>query len=147
MSLEQWLQTGSLLRHDPTVAEIRQLFEVADRDIGDASVVGLSADCRFNLGYNAGLQLCVIALHASGFKTAKGQGHHLTTINALDLCMGDSYKNTKVYLSRCNRLRSQGIYDRVGVVQERDAVELLATVKTLRRDVSEWLQKNHADLC
>jgi hypothetical protein len=147
MSLEQWLQTGSLLRHEPTLAGIRQHFEVVDRDLADAAVTGLSSDCRFNLAYNAGLQLCAIALHANGFKAAKGGGHHFTTINALDLCVGDSLKDTKVYLSRCNRLRSQGIYDRVGVVQETDAVELLATIKTLRRDVQEWLQKSHPDLC
>jgi len=147
MSLEQWLQTGGLLRHEPTVAEIRQLLEVVDRDIRDANATPLSADCRFNLAYNAGLQLCAIALHATGFKAAKGGGHHHITINALDLCLGASFKDTKIYLSQCSRLRSQGIYDRVGVVQERDASELLSTVTNLWRDVHQWLQDNHPELC
>lgn len=147
MSLEKWLPTGSLLRHEATIAEIRQLFDVVDRDISDASLKGLSADGKFTLAYNAALQLCTIVLHASGYKAAKGGGHHNTTINALDECMGEAHRETKFYLSRCNRQRSQGIYDRVGVVQESDAADLLETAKSLRQDVKEWLKKNHAELC
>ena len=46
MSLQQWLQNGWLQRDETTVAEIQQLFQVVDRDLGDALVTGLSADGR-----------------------------------------------------------------------------------------------------
>ena len=76
MSLEEWLRNAWLQRNEPTVAQIRQLLQVVDRDISDAQAAGLSADGRFQHAYDAALQLCMIALLASGYRVRKGQGHH-----------------------------------------------------------------------
>lgn len=71
MSLQNWLQIGHLTNHQATVAEVKNLLGVVDREIADASVAGLSDDGRFTHAYDAALQLCKLALHASGFEVAK----------------------------------------------------------------------------
>jgi len=53
MSLERWLRNGWLQRNEPTLAEIRQLLQVVDRDISDAQAKGLSADGCFQHAYDA----------------------------------------------------------------------------------------------
>ena len=42
MSLQNWLQIGHLIKHQATVAEVRSLLGVVDRELADASVAGLS---------------------------------------------------------------------------------------------------------
>jgi len=47
------------------------LFGVADRDLRDCQVRGLSADWRLNIAYNAALQIATVALAAAGYRAAK----------------------------------------------------------------------------
>ncbi|MBI4304112.1 MAG: hypothetical protein HY665_07235 [Chloroflexi bacterium] len=59
MTLNDWLGRGWLVRHRPDRREIRELLAVADRDIADAQVKGISIDTRLSIAYNAALQLAV----------------------------------------------------------------------------------------
>ena len=143
MSLETW---SSLTPHDPTVAEIQQLFDVVGRDLADASK-DVSPDTRFNLAYNAALQLCTIALYAEGLETnRKVKGHHSTTINSLPHTLGEEQRKAHVFLSRCSRQRGQALYERVGVVNQKDADDLVETARKLRADTIEWLKRRHPAL-
>ncbi len=143
MSLET---SSSLIPHDPTIAEIQQLFEVVDRNLQDASK-DVSPDLRFTVAYGAALQLCTIALYAAGFKTKRGAGgHHALAINSLVETLGQSQKETRIYLSRCSNRRHLIEYERVGVVSARDANELHQTARKLRTDVLDWLKRRHPDL-
>jgi hypothetical protein len=146
MSLEQWLQNGWLQRDETTVAEIQQRFQVVDRDLGDARATGLSADGRFQHAYDATLQLCVIALRASGYRVRKGQGHHKYAIDSLRLTLGDRWAEMSDHIERCSRLRGQAMYDRIGVVNDADARDLIDAAGRLRTDVIDWLTFHHPDL-
>ena len=146
MSLENWLQSGYLLEHTATVAEVQKRFALVTRELSDAGVTGLSPDGQFAHAYDAAYQLCTIALHASGFEVAKGKGHHAYTINSLPLSMGVNQKETMIYLSKCSHLRSQSIYDHVGVVSAVDAQELMEAAEALRISVIDWLRAMHSNL-
>jgi len=146
MSLEQWFQNGWLQRSDPTVAGIQRLIQVVDRDLHDAQAQGLSADGRFQHAYDAALQLCMIALKASGYAVKKGHSHHKYGIDSLRHTMGNRWSATADQIERCSRLRGQAIYDQVGVVREEDATDLLQTAEQLRTDVIVWLKANHSNL-
>jgi hypothetical protein len=146
MSLEQWLRNGWLKPFDATIAEMQQLLEVVDRDLSDAQARGLSADGRFQHSYDAALQLCMIALKASGYAVTKGQGHHKNGIDSLRHTLGSRWAETADHIERCSRKRAQAVYERVGVVSEQDATELLDTARQLRTDVIEWLNEYHPQL-
>lgn len=146
MSLKQWLQNGWLQQDETTVAEIQQLFQVVDRDLGDAQATGLSADGRFQHAYDAALQLCMIALRASGYRVRKGQGHHKYGIDSLRHTLGDQWAEMSDHIERCSRLRGQAMYDRIGVVSEVDAQDLINTARQLRTDVISWLTSHHPEL-
>ncbi len=144
MTLEQWLQINKWLRrNETTLAEIQQLFQVVDRDLGDAGIRGLSADGRFQHAYDAALQLCSIALRASGYQVAKGQGHHKYTIDSLRYTLGEKWAPIANHIEVCSRQRGLVMYERIDVVSQKDADDLLSTAKQLKADVVDWLKKNH----
>ena len=143
MSLEEWCRNQWLQRSEPTLPEIQQLFRLVDRCLSDAQAQGLSADGRFQHAYEAALQLCVIALRASGFRVSKGQGHHKRAIDSLRYSLGQQWSDTADHIERCSRLRGQTVYERVDVVSGKDADDLLSTATQLRIDVLAWLSANH----
>src|SRR5258708_11461373 len=132
MRLQNWSQIGHLINHQATVAEVRNLLGVVDRDLGDASVAGLSADGRFIHAYDAGLLLCKLALHASGFELQKrAPGHHSHWINSLEFTLGKEQKATLIHLSKSSNLRHTSLYNQTGVDQKQDADDLLETARQL----------------
>jgi hypothetical protein len=136
MTLQNWLQTGQLINHQPTVAEVRNLLGVVNREIGDAGVPGLSDDGRFTHAYDGALLPCKLALHASGFEVQKrAAGHHSLWINSLEFTLGGTHKETLIHLSKSSKLRHTVLYDHSGAVEKQDADELLATAQQLRADV------------
>lgn len=147
MSLQNWLQIGHLTNHQATVAEVRNLLGVVDRDLADASATGLSDDGRFNHSYDAALLLCKLALHASGFEVQKrAPGHHALWINSLEFTLGQAHKGMLIHLSKSSKQRHTSLYDHAGVVQKQDADDLLDAARQLRADVLNWLHSQHPTL-
>src|SRR5438034_10640918 len=104
MSLQNWLQIGHLINHQATVAEVRILLGVVDRELADAGVAGLSDDGRFTHAYDAALLLCKLALHVDGFEVQKrAPGHHSFWINSLEFTLGKEHKATLIHLSKSSK--------------------------------------------
>jgi|SRR5579871_2174084 len=147
MSLQIWLEKGHVTKFQATVAEVRSLLGVIDREIADASVAGLSEEGRFTHAYDAALLLCKLALHASGFQLHKrAPGHHSLWINSLEFTLGAGQKSTLIHLSKSSNLRHTSLYNQTGVVQKQDADDLLETARNLRTDVLAWLHAQHPTL-
>jgi len=146
MSLEEWKRIHWLKESVPTLAEITQLFAVVDREISDASISGLSVDGQYMHAYDAALNLCTIALRSSGYAVMKGQGHHKKTIEALPHCLGKDYSEVADFIEVASRQRGQAMYDRTGVVEQKDAADLLQTAIDLRAAVIQWLGREHPKL-
>jgi hypothetical protein len=147
MSLQNWLQIGHLINHQTTVAEVRNLLGVVDRELADSSVAGLSDDGRFTHAYDAALLLCKLALHASGYEVQKrAPGHHSLWINSLQYTLGEAHQATLIHLSKSSKLRHTSLYDHAGVAQKQDADDLLDAARQLRADVLNWLRSHHPAL-
>jgi hypothetical protein len=61
MSLELWKQNGWLREHETSLDEIGNILALVERDLADAAREEVSLDWRFNIAYNAGLQLATVA--------------------------------------------------------------------------------------
>ncbi|MEQ1902575.1 MAG: hypothetical protein ABL888_00150 [Pirellulaceae bacterium] len=146
MSLEEWFRNSWLTKANPNKSEIVQLLEVADRDLADGQVVGVSVDGRYVHLYEAALALCSVALRACSYQVKKGQGNHKRTIESLPLTLGNEYSKIADQIDTASRLRGQAQYDRSGVVSESDVKELLAIVVELRSKITIWLKDNYPSL-
>lgn len=144
MSLSVWAKAGWLKPHKPTKPQIAAIFGVVDRDLED-SKQSLSPDGRFNIAYNAALQLCAIVLLAEGWKPDKLNAHH-RTIAALPLILGAERQDDADYLDTCRAKRNGLEYDAAGKVTAAEAKELRAFALELRETVIDWLAEQHPQL-
>jgi len=88
----------------------------------------------------------MIPLRTAGYEVCKGESRHKRAIDSLRYTLGETYAETADYLDRCSRQRGQAMYERIGVVSETDADELLHSAEQLRVDVVLWLKTNHPAL-
>ena len=146
MTLEEWLKENKLKAHKTSPKEIQSLFKVIDRDIADAGITATSADRRFATAYNAALQLATVVLLASGYRVTASKGHHYITLASLPLTMGKSAMARSNYLNVCRQARNKTDYDRAGVTEEYEVVELLEEVIQFRQDVLDWLKEHYFEL-
>jgi hypothetical protein len=111
-------------RHTPSRYELDGLCAVVARDLSDAQVPGLSADRQFATAYNAVLQLAKMAIACAGYRVV-GQGHHVTTFEAVKLAMGHRVASLANYFETCRRKRNMLDYDMANVATGTEVRELL----------------------
>lgn len=144
MTFSDWRKSAGAAPHQSTRDEIRALLGVADRDLRDSDVSGLSPDSQLGLAYNAALQLATAALAASGFRVAR-EAKHLRTIESLAYTIRLDASAIR-RLDAFRRKRNVSDYERAGATSEREAGEMKRLARELRTKVLAWLKANHATL-
>lgn len=144
MSLEDWLRNGWLVEHKTSPAEIAELLAIADRDLTDCQVQGLSPDWRLNIAYNAALQAATAALAACGYRAAR-EAHHYRVIQSLVLTMGMDASLVRQF-DLFRKKRNIGGYERAGTVSDQEAKEMIALAERIRAEVRDWLASRHPAL-
>jgi hypothetical protein len=144
MSLNEWLEKGWVKAHRAAPLEIRNLLQIADRDIRQSRVQGLDNDTRLSLSYNAALQCCAAALSAAGYRASHGAYHyHLIQSLAFTLKPESSLINT---LDKFRQKRNISEYERAGAVSEKEADRMLQIAEDIRDKVESWLRSNYPEL-
>lgn len=132
------------MEHQTSPREVADLLGVADRDLRDCQVSGLSADWRLNIAYNAALQVATVALAATGYRAAK-DAHHYRVIQSLSYTIGAG-ANRIAQFEQFRKKRNIGGYERAGSISDREANEMASLARDLRQRVQEWLGANHPQL-
>lgn len=138
MSLDDYQRNGWIQQAEVRPQELQQLMEVVERDIGQCQVAGLGAEWRFDIAYNAALQMAVVALGSRGFR-AERVNKHQRSIECLEFTLGLGKREVD-FLDRCRRKRHVAVYERVDAVSDAEADELTAFVKKLRDRVRKSLK-------
>ena len=144
MSLESWLRNGWLLSHRSSASEVQSLLALADRDLADAEVQGLSADWKFSIAYNGALQSATAALAAAGYRASR-EAHHYRVLQSLEYTIGAELTLRRL-LDHARKKRNIGGYEQAGAVTDGEALEMVQTARELRHRVEEWLRSKHPDL-
>jgi hypothetical protein len=140
------LAKGALQTHKSSAKEIAGLLALADRNLADAGIGGLSAEGRFQFAYNAALAMATAALHAAGYRTSSNvAGHHAVTIESLQHTIGADAALARK-LDAFRRKRNRVAYDAPAAVSAKEAAEMLALARQLRHDGEAWLRARHAAL-
>lgn len=129
-----------------STAEVKSLLAVAERQLEDASVAGVSADGRFAWAYEAALQLATVVIRASGRRLPARPGHHRSTFKEVPRLLGDEVEATARYFETCRRKRNMLTYHSAGVVTADQADELVREVRAFREAVVGWLAREHPGL-
>ena len=130
----------------PSTKEIAGLLALADRNLADAGIRGLSAEGRFQFAYDAALAMATAALHAAGYRTNSNiPGHHAVTVESLQRTIGVDATLVRK-LDAFRRKRNRVSYDAPAAVSAKEAADMLALAAQLRRDVEAWMRTKHAAL-
>jgi hypothetical protein len=145
MSLEKWGEYGWLKAEPTSRDEIKSLLTIVDRDLKDAEVEAVSEDRRFEAAFNAARTAANIALRASGYRTSTQAGHHVKTIESLELTIkADSKLIQKMKV--LSKKRNATSYDSAGNVTKQELDLAVKTATELKTKVLAWLQKSHPQL-
>lgn len=144
MSLEFWKLNGWLREYKTSAQEVAGVLNLVERDLADASREEISTDWRYNIAYNAALQLATVVLYAAGYRAGRGESKHYRVIQALPLVMGSQFSPKRDYLDNCRRKRNVSEYDAAGTISVKEAEDLLRTVKEFKVEVETWLTENHS---
>ena len=145
MSLEKWAEYGWLKPEPSSRDEIRSLLTIVDRDLKDANVAALSEDRRFEAAFSAARTSANIALRASGYRTAIQAGHHIKTIESLELTIKADARLIQ-RMKTLSKKRNATSYDSAGNVSEQELQIAMRTAIELHREVVAWLRENHPEL-
>jgi hypothetical protein len=129
-------------RHTTSRHELDGLRAVVARDLSDAQVPGLSTDRPFATAYNAVLQLAKMAIACAGYRVV-GQGHHVTTFEAVKLAMGRMVASLASYFETCRRKRNMLDYDMANVATDTEVRELLEKAHAFRQLVEQWMAQQY----
>jgi hypothetical protein len=144
MTLENLIGKG--LQHEPYSAEeIRRLCLKIATKLADAQNVDISLDSRFDLAYEALLQIGLAALRANGLRPDSRGGHHVMALQTLDTTI--NYPREKLrLLDIFRRQRAAGLYDGSFEPSEAEVQALLAALTELKAHFENWLSNKHPDL-
>jgi len=145
MSLGKWAEYGWLRAEATSSEEIADLLGIVRRDLHDARVGAISEDRRFEAAFNAARTLANVALRACGYRAATQLGHHLKTIESLELTMqADPRLIQKMRVF--SKKRNATSYDSAGNVSDQELEEAIRVADELQRSVTVWLRENHPEL-
>src|SRR5919109_3589612 len=138
MSWQQLLANHRVQTHVTSRRELAGLRAIVERDLKDARVPGLSTDRQFATAYNAVLQLAKMAIACAGYRVV-GQGHHVTTFEAVELAMGRTVAPLASYFETCRRKRNMLDYDMANVATDTEVRELLEKAHVFQQLVEQWI--------
>jgi HEPN domain-containing protein len=145
MSLRKWAEYGWLKAEPTSRDEIKSLLTIVKRDLKDANVAMISEDRRFGAAFNAARTAANVALRASGYRTSTQAGHHVKTIESLELTIKADSKLIQK-MKTLSKKRNATSYDSAGNVSKQELELAIKTAGELHREVLAWLEKNHPQL-
>ena len=144
MNLENWLNKKWIMKYNTSAVDIAQLLHICDRDLEKAELIELGSDWRLSIAHNAAVQAAKAALAAIGYR-ARNEGQHYLVLQSLAFTIKTDASTIK-QLDKFREKRNVSDYERVGMVTEQEAEEMIALAKQLRMDVEQWLRVYYPQL-
>jgi hypothetical protein len=145
MNLEKWVEYGWLRREPTSPGEIKDLLGIVERSLADSKVEAVSTDLRFIAAFNAALCSATTALRASGHRTVTQAGHHVKTIESLELTIEANPKLIQRFKTFNNK-RNKSVYDVAGAVSDQELEAMVKLATELKDSTVAWLHKLHPEL-
>lgn len=144
MTLDNLIGKG--LQKEPTNAtEIRRFRAKIATKLKDARASAVSLDSRFDLAYEALLQIGLAALRAHGLRPDSRGGHHILALQTLPATIG--YPSAKLrLLDQFRRQRGVGLYDGSFDPSQAEVKALISAAIELTNRLDEWLAANRPEL-
>ena len=143
MSLDNLVNRG--LQREPTdAAEIARFLAKVGTKLADSTSRSISLDSRFDLAYEAILQLGLTALRANGLRPDSRGGHHILALQTLDTSIGFPKEQLRV-IDQFRRRRAEGLYDGRFDPSEAEVNALIEMAQRIKVHLETWLTREHPE--
>lgn len=117
--------------------EVARQVAIADRNLADASLDGLSPDARTAMAHGATLALAAAALAALGYRVRR-ERHHERLLDSLQYSIGIDGARLRG-LHKVRRTRNALSYEKLGETSDEEAGAIVDRVRELRAALMRWL--------
>jgi uncharacterized protein (UPF0332 family) len=145
MSLDDWLNSRWLHRHETSAEEIQALLHGAEEDIRSAGIEGIAAGWRLNMGYTAALRYARAALYACGYRPAREREHE-RTIDSLTYTVPSLEVDRVKLLHKIRKMRHTATYGSVDMISDAEAEAAMKVAVELGQSIMSWLKNEHPEL-
>jgi len=138
-TLNTWVKNGWLTEHTTSSQEVSELLAVADRDLKDAQIEGISFDARLSIAYSAIIQCAKIGLALCGYRASRDAAHY-RGVQSLALTLNISPELVRK-LNDFRKKRNLLEYDRIGAVSQKEVAEILSLAYEIREKVEKQINR------
>jgi len=140
MSFDKLLEEGKIYTFRATPEEIKNTFELAERDLKTAEkILAGDTDWSFSISYNAILQASRAYMFYSGYRPASFEAHK-TILQFMKIALGRPFEETISYFDRKRKKRHTAVYGQVGIVSEKEAQEFLKIARNYVTEIKTRLK-------
>ncbi|MCL4562361.1 MAG: HEPN domain-containing protein [Chloroflexi bacterium] len=139
MPYERLLKIYLSITYSSRPAEIKQLLEVAHRDLITAEKnLADAPDWAYSIAYNSVLQASRALMLSDGFRPRGGE-QHATVVEFIREKLGAAHTNQVNLFDQMRRKRHRAIYEIAGLVSKTEAEQAVAFAKEFVEEVSELI--------
>lgn len=118
--------------------ELDELRQMVATNLKDAQLAGLSAQGRYEFGYNAARLMATVVIRASGYRVTSKVGHHYFTFQALEAADA-AFATPATAFDVARAKRNDFSYDSPVPISDTDANDLVDAVKQFQQDAEKWI--------
>ena len=140
MTYERLEQDGLIERVSFSKEEIRNLIEIADRDISTAEyVMSHDVDWSLTIAYNSVYQILLAIMYKEGFRP-KGEAKHKVAISFCRVALGNKYKTDIDIIDKMRKKRNRAVYRHIKTVSELEAKEAIRFAKEFVKEIIKLIK-------
>ena len=128
-----------------STGEIKDLLGTVDRSLAYSKVEAVSTDLRFIAAFSAALCVATTALRPSGLRTVTQAGHHVKTIESLELTIKANPKVIQRFKTFNNK-RNKSVDDVAGTISDQELEAMVKLAEELKNKTLAWLRNLHPEL-
>jgi len=131
---------------DQARQRIGTLLLLAERELADSGVAGLSLDGRYEHAYAAVRAWGEAAMAAEGYRPTTGTGQHHVVFAFLRVVSTAQWAAEAEYFDACRQRRNAAAYHGAEVVTETELDDLVAEARRFGEALRQWLSAQHPTL-
>lgn len=137
MSYQRLLKEGKIKTHRATKEEIKDILEVADRDLKFAKeTMAHNWDWAFAIAYNAVLSASRAYMHQEGFRPTASESHK-TVWRFMLIAMQKEHHDRIHFFNRMRVKRNKNLYDQVGLISETEGKQIIRSAEKHIKAIKE----------
>jgi len=138
MSWTKLLADKHVAREPTHKSELDDLRALVARNLDDAQVRGVSAQGRYEFGYNAARLMATIVIRACGYRVVARTGHHYWTFTALETADA-TFEKAAANFDAARSRRNDFSYDAPVEISDTDAGDLIEAARQFHRAAETWI--------